>query len=451
MESGAPERGIGEAMMQLGLLLYQIAAIPAGIIAVVFLVIFRGSEARERLGGGAGVTGRGRIWIHAASLGEFEAARPLITAWSPGGDGSRILLSCTNAIARKRFLERVPSGARVRLAPLDLWPIVARALARERPSHLIFLETEIWPAWIFAAAARGIPIAIVSARISTRSLGRYRALRLFLRPFLERIHVFGCRTEEDRSRWIAIGAPSERCEVWGNTKYDAGPAPGPRTGRADAPFILVAGSIRLGEERVLDAFLRLREGRHDVRLLLAPRHMREVPGWETECLRRGLASRRLTIAGIDPSGGSGESLESALRSGADGVPPVLIVDRIGVLTRLYRVADAAFVGGTWIPLGGHNLFEPAREGIPVFFGSSIEGVRDVAEALLASGGGMTVVDPEALAGALARLLGDPDARLRMGEAARRTAESLSGARGRTLEGLRAAGFSGVGSGAWGGA
>jgi 3-deoxy-D-manno-octulosonic-acid transferase len=427
-------------MILVAFVLYQILALPVGIVAVILIIVLRGSEARERLGGGVGEASRGRIWLHAASLGEFEAARPLIAAWSAGGDGSGLLLSCTNAIARRRFAERVPPGARVRLAPLDLWPCVIRALDRERPTHLIFLETEIWPAWIFAASIRGIPIAIVSARISSRSFRRYRALRPFLRPFLERIVVIGCRTEEDLCRWVAIGAPRDRCVVWGNTKYDAGLAPEPRVPHAQGPFIFVAGSVRRGEEGVLDAVSRLREGGHDVRLLLAPRHIREVPHWENACIRRGLSCRRLSIAGFTPGEGSLESLDSGIRSLDDGIPPVLIVDRIGVLTRIYRIADAAFIGGTWIPLGGHNLFEPAREGIPVLFGPSIEGVRDVAEALLEGAGGITVADSAALATALVRLLTDPAEGSRMGEAARKAAVSISGARGRTLAGLRDAGF-----------
>jgi len=450
-------------MTLLAILLYQILALPAGIAASVYLLIFRPGEALERFGGGPRRPRdprHGNIWIHAASLGEFEAARPLIDAWTDGGDGSRLLLSCTNAVARRRSAERIPAGARVRLAPLDLWPFVGRALARERPSCMIFLETEIWPAWILAASLRSVPIAFVSARISARNLGRYRALRPLLRPFLRRIRVIGCRTEEDRARWISIGAPADRCVVWGNTKYDAGVDPGAHSlgpgDSGDAAFILVAGSVRRGEEAILDAFMRLRApaARHagtvvvgarggaarEIRLILAPRHVRDIARWEDACLRRGLGCRRLSLTGIAPEGGPSERLLEVLRTRDMGMPAVLIVDQLGVLTRLYRAADAAFVGGTWIPIGGHNLFEPAREGVPVLFGPSIEGVRDVAEALLTRGGGIQVVDATALADAVHSMMMDPAEQRRIGHAARAAAESVAGARDRTLIGLREVGF-----------
>lgn len=424
--------------MLLAVLLYQVMVLPVAIVAAAYLILFRRSEANERLGGGGGSPGR--IWLHAASLGEFEAASPLIKAWSAGGNGGGLLLSCTNAIARKRFSERVPDGTRVRLAPIDFWPCVARALRTERPSQLIFLETEIWPAWILAASLQGIPVAVASARISARSFGRYRALRPFLRPFLERIRVIGCRTEEDRLRWIAIGAPVDRCLVWGNTKHEAGPAPDRSPTRASGPFLLVAGSIRRGEEGVLDAVRSLTEAGRDVRLLLAPRHMREIPEWEAACVRRRLPCRRLSTAGIETAGAPGERFADGIRSMEAGIPAVLIVDRIGVLASLYGLADAALIGGTWIPLGGHNLFEPARAGIPVLFGPSIEGVRDVAEALIAHGGGISVATPEAVAQVVALWIDDPSERARIGGAARKAAESIAGARERTLAGLREAGL-----------
>jgi 3-deoxy-D-manno-octulosonic-acid transferase len=434
----------------LAIMVYQVLALPIVGVAILYILLFRRDEASERFGGrtaGNASPPPGTIWIHAASLGEYEAARPLVDAVTRSGNADRLLVSCTNSIARRRFLESVPFGARVRIAPLDFWPFVARGIAIEKPSELIFLETEIWPAWIVAAFVRSVPVAIVSARISRRSFGRYRLLRPLLRPVLGRVRVIGCRTEEDRRRWIEIGAPAERCHVWGNTKYDAGrarPDLGSLPPDGSLPFVWIAGSVRRGEEGILQAFHRIqRDAKRSIRLILVPRHIRDVGGWEDACIQMKIACRRLSLAGLDtgpPIPPAADNLRTAIRSTEPNMAPVIIVDRVGVLARLYAVADAAFVGGTWIPLGGHSLFEPAREGIPVLFGESTEGVRDIAEALVGSGGGFQVVDPEALARRIMHLMGDPDALAQAGRAARRTAESVASARDRTYHGLRQAGF-----------
>jgi 3-deoxy-D-manno-octulosonic-acid transferase len=420
-------------------LLYQVAAGIAVGLGSVYLVLFRLNEIRERLGGRRG-RGPGKVtWVHAASLGEFEAAWPVIQAAGWADHPERLLVSCTNASARARLGQRLPAGARARIAPLDFWPCVDHALASEEPVALLFFETEIWPAWILAAARRKIPIAIVSARLSDRSFPRYRALKRSLRDLLSHVSAIGCRSEEDRRRWIEIGAPAERCHPWGNTKYDAGEPPVHRPHDPSDRFVFVAGSVRPGEEGVLDVAAAI--PRDGIRLVIAPRHLAAVPRWEEACFRRGLDCRRTGIAGLDVqsefTGG-----QRALRDAGRSLPTVLIVDQIGHLRAFYRVADAAFVGGTWVPIGGHNLFEPAREGIPVFFGPAISGVRDAAEALLATGGGMQVDDPQALSLAVQHLRADAEERRRMGRHARLAAESLAGGVGRTVEGLKAAGFLG---------
>ncbi|MBM3286104.1 MAG: hypothetical protein FJY88_01955 [Candidatus Eisenbacteria bacterium] len=431
-------RGPREGVVLIAFIVYQAIAALGALIGILYLAIRRPGEIGERLGLGPR-RARGGVWIHAASLGEFEAALPLLGPQGLASEPDGILLSCTNATARERIRARLPAGARVRLAPIDLLPCVAGALARERPRLLLFLETEIWPAWILAAAKRGIPMALASGRLSDRSLPRYRLLRGALRPVLSRFKVIGCRTEEDRRRWIAIGAPPDRCRVWGNTKYALGTAPSrPRRGARAARErrLLVGGSLRRGEESILDLLDGGRERRW--RLLLAPRHLSSLDRWEDCLLRRGVPAARLSLAGIDPAG-SPEGAQALLRRD-DRLPPVLLLDRMGLLQPSYRIADAAFVGGTWVPIGGHNLFEAAREGIPVFFGPSTAGVRDAAEALTATGGGRCVEGPHELAAALDALDRDPGGFDSMGEAALRAAVSLCGGAERTLRGLAAAGL-----------
>ncbi|MFB3907822.1 MAG: 3-deoxy-D-manno-octulosonic acid transferase [Candidatus Eisenbacteria bacterium] len=460
-------------ILPIAMALYQALASLAVALAIPLLLLFSRESLAERLGGGAAAPGRaaeqapalgpiagesasvaararraasdGPIWVHAASLGEFEAAAPLLRAWT--GRGIPVLVSCTNRTARERIGKRLPRGASVRLAPLDLLPLAARALRREAPTALVFIETEIWPAWILAARRRRIPVAFVSARLSDRAFPRYRRLRILLAPLLRSAAVIGCRTEEDRARWIAIGADASRCHVWGNTKYEAGQPPpaqaerparqasaaagGANDGHGSDPFVLVCGSVRPGEEEVL--LLAAREPR--VRLVVAPRHLRALDRWESEALRRGLATARISRVGLE---GDGEDLAQAVRE--DGLPQVLLVDRMGVLPAFYRAGDAAFVGGTLVPVGGHNLFEPAREGKPVLFGPFTSGVRDVAEALLASGGGAQVAGGADLARHVAPWIENRDGAIQAGRASRSAAENLGGAAERTLAGLASIGI-----------
>jgi 3-deoxy-D-manno-octulosonic-acid transferase len=422
-------------------ILYQIAAGLAASVGSLYMAVFRFRELRERLGGGETGARGGGVWVHAASLGEFEAAWPIARACGWSDDPGRLLVSCTNATARRRLMERLPAGARARIAPLDFWPCVRRALARERPRLLLFVETEIWPAWILAAARQGIPLALVSARLSDSSFPRYRRLRGCLKPVLERFAVIGCRSEEDRRRWISIGAPEDRCFVWGNTKYDAVSVcrsrDRGRDHREGDRFLLVAGSMRPGEEGILDVVSAVSSPA--IRLVVAPRHLDTIRRWEDACFRRGLDCRRSSLAGLDLQNAS-EEAGHALRRADSRLPSVLIVDQMGILNALYELADAAFVGGTWVLVGGHNLFEPARQGIPVFFGSSLSGVRDAAEVLIRSGGGIMVSDAAALAAEIQRIGIDPDECERIGRLARRAAESLAGGVERTVEGLRGAGL-----------
>jgi 3-deoxy-D-manno-octulosonic-acid transferase len=421
-------------------LLYQVAAGVAALLAALYLMLFRPRELRDRMGGGEeGATGGG-IWIHAASLGEFEAAWPVARACGWDRDPEGMLVTCTNAAARDRLKKSLPPGARAQIAPLDFWPCVRRALARERPRAILFVETEIWPAWIVAAAGQGIPLALVSARISDSTFPRYRRMKRFLGPLLARFAAIGCRGEEERRRWLAIGAREDRCFVWGNTKYQVGGTAAPIGRLPGELFLLAAGSVRPGEEGILDAACRLRD--RGARLILTPRHLDTIPFWERECWTRGLDCRRLSLTGLDLLGGL-SGVGSALRAGDPGLPAVLIVDGMGLLNEVYGIAHAAFVGGTWVPLGGHNLFEPARQGIPVLFGPSLSGVREAAEALISLGGGVEVRGPDDLATAIEAMIGDEAARAKTGREARRAAELLAGGVEKTVEGLRALGFSGA--------
>lgn len=420
------------------LMLYRVAGGLAALFGIPYLYFFRRSELRERLGGSDVSPKPGCLWIHAASIGEAQAADPVIRAWCDEYGAESILVSCTNRTARERLREKLPEGARTMIAPLDIAPCVKRALRREQPACIVFVETEIWPAWIHAASEQRIPMAVVNGRISDRTYPRYRFLKPLIGSVVSRMQIIGCRTEEDRRRWIDVGAPVDRCFAWGNTKYEVGPYHArPRPAQDGELFLLVAGSVREGEEKILD--LSRFFDRSQLRLIIAPRHLNRLVKWEEACLRRLLPCRRLSHCGLEPLDDT-ERIGETLRGADEGLPQVILVDQMGLLVSLYQAADAAFVGGSWAPIGGHNLFEPAREGVPVFFGTSITTVRDVANALMETGGGSLVPDVGTLANEIEQLRSDPHGSKERGEAARAAAEMIAGGAARTIQGLKSHGI-----------
>lgn len=436
------------------LLAYQAIGTLGFILALPWILIRalrRPAEMRERLGGGLSpLAGSGPLWIHAASLGELEAVRTLLDSperrFRPP-----VHLSVLSVSARIRVEEMAQGRASVGFAPLDLWFCYGRVLRRVKPRGVVLLETELWPGFLHACRRREIPVVVISARLSRRNWGKTRLLRPILRPLLESIPVIGAQSEADAGRFRQLGAP--RVLRTGNLKYRA-------VGSDTAPerlnrrgFVFVAGSLRRGEEEVLGAGLV-----HGLLMVVAPRHLRERDHWVDTCNRAGLRPVLRSGMHLPACRDSGaDAVRARLRTelstvlgpdakgsaGSDSRPGVLLVDTHGELGNWYRAADAAFVGGTLIPVGGHNLFEPAGEGVPVAFGPWTANVEDVAEALLRSGGGIRVTGCADLCGWLRRLIGDPDELSRTGTAARETAVELGGSVERTWEVLESLGWPGV--------
>jgi 3-deoxy-D-manno-octulosonic-acid transferase len=306
-------------------------------------------------------------------------------------------------------------------APLDLGPIVRRALDRIAPRLLVIVETELWPALILSAAARGVPVALVSARMSDRTERAYRRARALFGPALRAMAAIGAQTETDRARLVAAGADPARVRVTGNVKFDTPPADGTAAEMSKifsgARPLLVAGSTHSGEEdAALDAWETARDIREDLSLVIAPRHLSRLPEIDALLAARGVRAVR--------------------RSNLSGPPPddvrVIVLDTIGELDALYALADVAFVGGSLVPVGGHNVLEPARHGVPVLFGPHTGNFRAETELLLGAGAGLRVGDAAALARETGALLSDPDRARAMGEAGRRELEKRRGAVERTM-------------------
>jgi 3-deoxy-D-manno-octulosonic-acid transferase len=308
----------------------------------------------------------------------------------------------------------------VRFLPYDTPGAVARFMDRIQPRLAVIMETELWPNLYRQCERRGVPMVLASARLSAKSVARYRRLGSLARGIFSATSLIAAQTPVDAERFVAIGAPRDRTCVAGNIKFDLDIGPGVMdAGRALRSFfgssrpVWVAGSTHAGEEAlVLAAHAELPP---DVLLLLVPRH----------------PERFDAVAQLLAQGG----WKFARRSG--GAPPdaevrVVLVDSVGVLAALYAAADAAFVGGSLVPIGGHNLLEPAALGVPVLTGPFTANGREIAQLLLSQGAALQVADARELAAALRRLLSDPAERQRMGDSGRQIVESNRGSVARLL-------------------
>ncbi len=364
------------------------------------------------------------LWLHAASLGEVGVAAVLVERLRTSHPGLPLLLTTftETGLARARSL---PGVTAVRL-PLDWGWVMGRFLDRVRPRALWVVETEWWPNLWREAGRRGVPVALVNARLSSRAAARYRRVGGLVRPLLGGLIAVAARGEEDAERLRALGVPEAALRVCGNLKFDlAPPHEAQATGAAlraawgDRP-VWVAGSVRPREEPIiLDAHRRLCAVFPEALLVWAPRH---PPRFEA-------VWRDLRAAGV----------AVARRSQAEAVTAateVLLLDTLGELPAFYAAGDVAFVGGTLTPdYGGHSPVEPAALGRLVLLGPHRAHFADEAAALEAAGGAVTVADAEALTAALTAAFQDEAARRVAGRRAQAVVEANRSAAARTLDWL----------------
>jgi 3-deoxy-D-manno-octulosonic-acid transferase len=391
----------------MAILRHAAAAFSALVLLPIGLLVLL---ARPRLWHGLGerlglqpVQPAGRVWVHASAIGELRAAVPLIERLQ--ASGHRVLTSSSTLDGRSLARARRPQLP-CHLAPLDHPWCVALALDRAAPAALVLVETELWPCWIAAARRRGVPVVLVSGRISDRSLPRYRRVRAWLAPTFARLAAVGARSESDAARFRELGAQPGRVCVSGDLKLDcaapAAPAPELAASLAGIEY-WVAGCTHPGEESlVLEAFAQLEAAGFATALVLAPRHPSRASEIERLVRRRGRRMR--------------------LRSQLDGTPlvagEVLVLDTLGELASLYGAARVAFVGGSLVPLGGHDVLEAASAGAPVLYGPHIQNTRQGAEILEAVGAGRRVYDAGSLGMALREWIGAPERGAALGAAGR---------------------------------
>lgn len=373
----------------------------------------------------------GAIWIHAVSVGEVLAAKPLADGLQRRFPGHAVFVSTTTETGQRLARERLQSVDGIFYFPLDWVVPVRRALKSIHPSLVIVMETEIWPNFLREARRMNIPVIFANARISEKSFARFKRWEFLVGPFFERAlqdaRLFLAQTPEDFSRLRAMGAPEGRVEVTGNLKYDSDPPAASHFGewlaqqiRAQERWpVFVAGSVVAEEEEaVLAAYDIVQRRWRRALLVLAPRK----PG-------------RFEAAGVVASAGgwnvvyrSRLDLHAPLDENAD----VLVLDSIGELAGIYALADATFVGGSLVPAGGHNILEPAWFSKPPVFGPSMENFRDMAAQFLAAKAGIEVSSGPELGKVWVQLVEDNSARERMGAAARELSERNRGATERSI-------------------
>ncbi len=379
--------------------------------------------------------GGGAIWIHAVSVGEVLAAQPIVAQLKQQYPERPVFVSTTTETGQRLARERLKSATGVFYFPLDCSGAVRRALRAIRPATVIIMETEIWPNFLREAYESGVPVVFANARISKRSFARYRRWKFLLEDFFtEALHyaaIFLAQTQEDAARLTEMGAPEERILVTGNLKYDASPPPPGQFGlwlaeqiKAQERWpVVVAGSVVSGEEEaVLAAYDAVQRQWRRTLMILAPRKPDRFDD----------ASRLAAEAGWNVIRRSQLDLAKPLNENTD----VLVLDSIGELAAVYALADAAFVGGSLVPSGGHNILEPAWFGKPPVFGRSMENFSEMAEQFLAANAGVQVSNGPQLGKVWVQLIENDSLRERMGQSARGLSARNAGATARTLARIR---------------
>ncbi len=410
-------------------------------LPVILLVLFAKKRSRagvlERLGvrskndnftyGGNPV-----LWIHAVSMGEAMAIVPLVFRIKQAYPDSRVFVSTITETGRDVVLNQLQGVAEHLYLPLDYVAVINRVLNRIHPHAFMFVDTELWPNLLRTLQRRNIPTMLINGRLSSKSFDGYMKIRPFMRHVIQSISHCAMQSTRDVERMRALGAESERVVMTGNIKCDQElPVPNPQLEKSLGVFVgsargcdmLVAASTHQGEEdALLTVYKRLLEEFPSLVLLLAPRHLDRVSEVETLIRSHSFVPVRRTLVSDDS--------KNNVRS-----MRVLILDTHGELPAMFQFATIVWVGGSWIPVGGHNLMEPAQWGKPVLFGPYMDHVSEMAEMMVASGGGIQVSSLEDMTRNMAGLLRDREQRVRVGDAARQVIKDNQGALDRTVRAL----------------
>jgi 3-deoxy-D-manno-octulosonic-acid transferase len=363
------------------------------------------------------IRGSRPIWVHAVSVGEVMAAHPMIRELKKKYPGRSLILSTVTVTGNFTARQRVPEADAVFYFPFDYPWIVRKVINRINPIVVLVAETELWPNFFRHLRKRGIPSAVINGRISPHSYKNYLKFKRFFTKVFSHVDLFCMQSDADAVRIKEIGATPDTVIVTGNLKFDQKiPArqQNPITLRPSRK-VITAGSTHRGEESALiEIFTKLREKFPDLLLIIAPRH----------------PERFDEVAGIINKAG----YECKRRSRLSGeVKDVLLLDTIGELRSFYGICDIAFVGGSLVKVGGHNLLEPAAMKKPVIFSRYMFNFKEISEALIISGGGIMVRDKEELYVQMLNLLSDEELARRIGDRAFSVIAANSGAAKKTID------------------
>ncbi|WP_035239329.1 3-deoxy-D-manno-octulosonic acid transferase [Desulfobacter vibrioformis] len=367
-----------------------------------------------------------RIWVHALSVGEVNSSLALITALKKKYPAHDIVLTASTKTGFERALDLMHPGradSPVTAAgyfPFDIWFAVIRVVKQIFPDIVCLVETDLWPGFLSVMHQRRIPVILVNARLSPKSLNGYRCMGPLANLFFPMLSCVMAQTRQDASGFEQLGVPGNRIQVTGNIKFDQ---PCPELSREEISGLVrdlgfypddriwMAGSTHPGEESmVVRAFIRARQTDPELKLVIAPRDPGRCPALLKEL---PLAGFRVACY-LDPM---------KTKQGAD----IMFLNTIGVLARAYAVCTLAFVGGSLVARGGHNLLEPAMFGKPVFFGPHMTDFREMAQLFIQGKGGIQVEDETALSCELEKMLRNPDHCTRTGYNARQIFKENAGA------------------------
>jgi 3-deoxy-D-manno-octulosonic-acid transferase len=384
---------------------------------------------RQRLGGVpsslAGRQEKRTIWVHAVSVGEVVASSAVIEALQRKFPNHRVVVSTTTDTGQKLAAHRFGTE-NVFHFPLDFAFAIRPYLAALRPELVVVAETEFWPNFLALAKRSAARIAVINCRISDRSLPGYQRFHFWLPKVLENVDLFLAQTDDDRRRLIEIGAPESRISVAGNLKFDVAPPTPPAIvaslgqslSQSGAGPVLICGSTLEDEEGpLLSAFSNILANQPKAVMILAPRHPERFATVAALIEKLGFRLWRRSLW-------SGESLAGG----------VFLVDSIGELAALYSLATVAFVGGSLVPRGGHNILEPALYGVPVVTGNHYENFRDIVN-YFRERNAVRVVGVAELPLVFMELIESREARETLGRNALAALESQRGATARTLDAL----------------
>lgn len=378
-------------------------------------------NARARFGFYRGRAEEHDLWIHAVSVGETLAARAVVDEILRQRPGTSIVFT-TTTITGQAQAARLYRGATVTYFPFDFARAVGRFLEHHRPRVFATMETEIWPNVTRLARERGLRLILANGRISDRSLPRYRAFRFVIRHILAKYDRILARETTDRDRFITLGANADRVEVTGNVKFDYEPDETPLEDAARIESLIgnrkvvILGSTMEGEDEALLPEVERLVNAQQAFVVIAPRR----------------PERFELVAGLLQT----STLRFVRRSELDayeGVADVLLLDSLGELAKMYRYATVAFIGGTLVPIGGHNPIEPAAAGVPVCFGRSMSNFREIARVFLKNEAAKEVATAEEAGEFAARMIEEPELQRAWGARARETVLQNRGASARTAQ------------------